>query len=102
MKYVVFYEGNPERRHLIPEVYPGHSARCHEFFDRGAMFMAGAFMDGGVPGAMSIFPTRADAESFIEGDPFVLQGVVSRYYIREWNEGLVADGAALPPKAQAS
>jgi uncharacterized protein YciI len=41
---------------------------------------------------MAIFPTRAAAEAFVEGDPFVLNGVVRRWEIREWNEILVPDG----------
>ena len=41
---------------------------------------------------MAIFPTRAAAESFVDGDPFVLNGVVRRSEIREWNEILAPDG----------
>jgi uncharacterized protein YciI len=34
----------------------------------------------------------AEAESFVDGDPFVLNGVVRRWEIREWNEILAPDG----------
>jgi uncharacterized protein len=38
---------------------------------------------------MAIFSTREAAEEFVEGDPFVLNGVVSNWHIREWDEMLV-------------
>jgi uncharacterized protein YciI len=37
---------------------------------------------------MAIFATREGAEEFVQGDPFVLNGVVRRWEIREWNEVL--------------
>jgi uncharacterized protein YciI len=39
-------------------------------------------------GAMAIFTTREAAESFAEGDPFVVNGVVSHWVVREWNEAI--------------
>jgi uncharacterized protein YciI len=40
---------------------------------------------------MAVFTTREAAEEFVKGDPFVLNGLVRRWTIREWNEPLVAD-----------
>jgi uncharacterized protein len=37
---------------------------------------------------MSVFTSRAAAEEFANGDPFVLNGIVERWYVREWDEGL--------------
>jgi hypothetical protein len=39
-------------------------------------------------GAMAIFTTAQAAQEFAEGDPFVLNGVVAKWYIREWNEAV--------------
>ena len=39
-------------------------------------------------GALGIFTTKAAAEAFIAGDPFVINGVVGKYDIHEWNEAL--------------
>ena len=39
-------------------------------------------------GALGIFTTREAAEEFIDGDPFVQNGVVARWTIREWKEVL--------------
>ena len=35
---------------------------------------------------MAVFTTRAAAEEFVAGDPFVHHGVVRSWHIREWNE----------------
>jgi uncharacterized protein YciI len=39
-------------------------------------------------GAMGIFKTREAAEAFATGDPFVLNGVVARWHVREWMEAI--------------
>ena len=50
--------------------------------------MIGTFADPQEQGAMAIFTTREAAEEFVAGDPFVLNGVVRSWEIREWNEVL--------------
>ena len=50
--------------------------------------MVGTFdepMDGA---AMGVFRTREAAERFIDGDPFVRNGVVAEWSVRPWNEVL--------------
>jgi uncharacterized protein YciI len=37
---------------------------------------------------MSIFTTRAAANAFVAADPFVTNGLVARWTIREWNEAI--------------
>jgi uncharacterized protein YciI len=51
--------------------------------------MVGPFTDAPAGGAMAIFTTREAAEAFAAADPFVTQGVVSRWFIREWKEALL-------------
>ena len=46
----------------------------------------GTFSD--LSGAMAIFSSRDAAEGFATSDPFVTNGVVRRWEIREWNEAL--------------
>jgi uncharacterized protein len=88
VKYVVFYEVAEGGMARVPENYPAHQARNLEFQSRGLLLMTGPFAVPG-EGAMAIFTSRPAAEEFIQGDPFVLNGVVGRWDIREWNEGLV-------------
>ena len=40
---------------------------------------------------MAIFTTREAAEEFVRGDPFVLNGIVRNWYIRDWIEALVPE-----------
>ena len=42
-------------------------------------------------GAMGIFTTREAAEKFAAADPFVLNGVVERWHVREWAECVVPE-----------
>jgi uncharacterized protein YciI len=53
--------------------------------------MVGTFGDPQGQGSMAIFASRAAADAFVEGDPFVLNGVVRGWEVREWNESLVPD-----------
>jgi uncharacterized protein len=87
MKYVMLYETTPEGLAKAPQQFAAHRARLAEFHARGTLLMAGPFMDA-AGGALGIFSTREAAEEFIDGDPFVQNGVVARWTIREWNEVL--------------
>ncbi len=88
MKYVVFYTPADNVLETAPVHFPAHSARIGEFHQRGDILMVGTFGDPVTQGSMAIFPTRTAAEKFVEGDPFVLNGVVKSYEIREWDEVL--------------
>jgi uncharacterized protein len=86
VKYVLFYESAEDVASKAPPHFPAHWARCQEFHARGLMLMVGTFGDPQAQGSMSIFTTREGAEQFVAGDPFVINGVVRAWEIREWNE----------------
>lgn len=86
MKYVVFYESADDVAAKAPAHFPAHRARLDEFAGRGTLIMVGTFGNPQDEGSMAIFTTRDDAEEFVRGDPFVLNGVVRAWHIREWNE----------------
>jgi uncharacterized protein YciI len=88
MKYVLFYESADDVSTKAPIHFPAHSARLQEFHARGEILMVGTFGDPQEQGSMAIFPSRSAAQAFVDEDPFVLQGVVRRWEIREWNEVL--------------
>jgi uncharacterized protein YciI len=88
VKYVLFYEPAEDVMSRAPEHFPAHSKRIGEFHARGDILMVGTFGDPQRQGSMAIFPTREAAEEFVAGDPFVLNGVVRRHELREWNEVL--------------
>ena len=88
MKYVLFYEPGDDVATYAPAHFPAHSARLEEFHARGDLLMVGTFGDPQTEGSMSIFTSREAAEEFAKEDPFVLNGVVRDWHIREWNEVL--------------
>jgi uncharacterized protein len=88
MKYVLFYESADEVARNAPLHFPAHKARLDEFHDRGSLLMVGTFGDPQTQGSMSVFTTREAAEEFARDDPFVVNGVVRAWEVREWNEVL--------------
>ena len=91
MKAVVFYESAPDVVARAPVHMAEHRARWVEFGRRGELLMIGPFANAQEEGAMGIFTTRQAAEEFVRGDPFVLNGVVRNWYIRDWREALVPE-----------
>jgi uncharacterized protein YciI len=85
---VVFYDAADDVLTRAAAVFPAHRARIDEFVARGQLLMVGTFGDPQAEGSMAIFTTRAAAEEFVAGDPFVLEGVVRASHIRDWNEAL--------------
>ena len=88
MKYVLFYESADDIASRAPAHFPAHQARLDEFHSHGALLMVGTFGNPQEEGSMAIFATREAAEDFVRGDPFVLNGVVRNWQIREWDEAL--------------
>ncbi len=89
MKYVLFYESAPDVASQAPLHFAAHRARWAGFQARGSLLMIGPFGDPQAEGSMAVFTTREAAEEFATNDPFVLNGVVERWFVREWNEVLV-------------
>ncbi len=86
MKYVLFYESAEDVATKARPHFGAHLARCQEFQDRGELLMAGTFGDVQNHGSMAIFTSRESAEEFVAGDPFLLNGVIRAWELREWNE----------------
>jgi hypothetical protein len=83
---VVFYESGDDTLAKAPAHFPAHRARLDEFHARGTLLMVGLFGDPRKEGSMAIFTTREAAEEFVKDDPFVVNGVISRWYLREWDD----------------
>jgi uncharacterized protein len=86
MKYVLFYESADDVASKAPAHFAAHTARFHDFQD--TLLGVGTFGNPQEQGSMAIFATREAAEEFAKGDPFVLNGVVRRWEVREWNDAL--------------
>ena len=83
MKIVSFYDMAEGAMPNVMTHFPAHRARLDDFHARGLLIAAGPL--GNPPeGAMAIFTTREAAEEFIEGDPFVTNGLVATWRLVEW------------------
>ena len=88
MKTVVIGESSGASIDKIMEVYPRHKAVVDKFVDRGQVIGIGPFTDRG---NMAIFKTRAAAEEFVKEDPFILEGLVKSYVIKDWNDSMIKE-----------
>jgi uncharacterized protein len=88
LKYVLFYESADDLFSKAPAHQEAHGVHARECQSRGDLLLTGPFSNPQEEGAMSVFTSRAAAEEFAKGDPFVLNGVVKNWYVREWDEGL--------------
>jgi hypothetical protein len=83
MKTVVICESSGATMDQIMAVYPRHKAVVDAFVARGEVIGIGPFADRG---NMAIFRTREAAEAFSREDPFILEGLVKSFVIRDWND----------------
>ena len=87
MKYVLYYQSAPDVAEKAPIHGAAHRAHWNEFLSNGTLLMIGPFANP-LEGAMAIFTTREAAESFAKADPFVLNGVVKDWVVRDWLEAI--------------
>lgn len=86
MKAVVIGEGAGASREAIMAVFPRHKVIVDKFKERGDVIGIGPFTDGG---NMGIFKTRAAAEQFVSEDPFILEGLIKSFVIRDWGDNVL-------------
>jgi uncharacterized protein YciI len=88
MLFAVIGSTAGKSRAEIMAVYPRHKAFLDQFLARGEVVGVGPFTDAG-GGNMALFRTRAAAEAFAEGDPFLLEGLVKEYQIKDWGDQML-------------
>jgi len=88
MKAVVIGESSGASREAIMAVYPRHKAVVDTCVAQGAVLGIGPCADGG---NMAIFKTREEAEAFTREDPFILEGVVKSFVIKDWRDALLPE-----------
>jgi uncharacterized protein len=94
MHYLLFYEvgdGYAERRIPFREL---HLAHARQAIARGELVLGGVLAEP-LDKAVLLFKgeSSAVAESFARADPYVLNGLVSRWYVREWRTVVGRDAA---------
>jgi uncharacterized protein YciI len=88
VKAVVLYYSAADALTKAPMYYAAHKAWVEAFHARGELLAVGTWADPR-EGSMAVFRTRAAAEEFTRDDPFLLNGVVARHEIKDWNEILL-------------
>jgi uncharacterized protein YciI len=86
MKAVVIGESSGASMELIMSVYPRHKVVVEKYIAAGDVIGIGPFTDRG---NMAIFKTRAAAEQFVTEDPFILEGLVKSFIIRDWDDTML-------------
>jgi uncharacterized protein YciI len=88
MKTVVIGESSGAAMADVLAVYPRHKLVVDKFIEKGEVIGIGPFADRG---NMAIFKTRAAAEQFVKEDPFILEGLVKSFVIRDWMDDLLPE-----------
>ena len=92
--YVLFcvtkYRDFEQAKSEASEMIRVHLARSNMLHKQGNPIMALAFLNNPDEPltTMSVFTSREAATEYAKGDPFVLNGMVSKWYIREWANAL--------------
>lgn len=87
MKAIVIGIGSGASMEAIVATYPRHKVVVDEFVARGDVIGIGPFADRS--GSLAIFRSREAAEAFVQRDPFILEGLIASYEIREWADELL-------------
>jgi uncharacterized protein YciI len=96
--FLLFYETAPDYMERRPHFRGEHLRLAWEAFERGELVVAGALADP-PDGAVLMFAGEdsSAAENFARNDPYVLNGLISKWYVREWTT-VIGDIAATPVK----
>src|SRR5262245_39866021 len=85
MHYLLLYDVVPDYVERRKPFRPAHFAHARAAVARGELVLAGALADP-VDGAvlLSRGDSPAAARAFAESDPYVLNGLVTNWRVREW------------------
>ena len=99
--FLLFYEAGADYAARRPEFRDAHLSAAWAAHARGELVLGGAFADP-VDGALLLFQgeTPDVAARFARADPYVVSGMVTRWWVREWAT-VAGDGAAHPIKPRA-
>jgi uncharacterized protein YciI len=98
MHYLLFYELGDDYLSRRTEFRNTHLEMAWQASERGELVLAGALTNP-VDGAALLFQgdSTAVAEKFAQADPYVTQGIVKRWHVREWTT-VAGEGCAVPTR----
>jgi len=92
MRWVLIYELVDDYLDRRPEFRPRHLEIARAAHARGELLLAGALADPYDRALLVFTGDRADAAAdFARNDPYVVNGLVTSWTVRQWNE-VLADG----------
>jgi uncharacterized protein len=101
MHYLLFYEMSEDYAQRRTEFRQAHLEKAWRANERGELVLGGALAN---PMDRGVLLFKADSpqvvEQFAQADPYVLNGLVKHWVVREWTT-VVGEDAAMPlrPKA---
>ncbi len=83
--FILFYQTVPDHLERRGAFRAAHLRLAKLYADEGKIVLAGAFADE-EGGAALVFkgPDDAAARAFAEADPYVQNGLVTKWWVREW------------------
>ena len=86
MHYLLIYEVAPDYLARRPQFRGAHLKHAWDAVERGELLLGGAVGDP-VEGSILLFSTDSAAapEAFAKADPYVLNGLVTRWRVAPWN-----------------
>lgn len=96
MHYLLFYEVDADYVSRRAEFRGAHLEKAWAASERGELVLGGALANP-PDGAVLLFKgdSPAVAETFARVDPYVVNGLVKKWYVREWTT-VAGEGAANP------
>jgi len=100
--FLLIYEAGPDYLDRRPQFRAEHLRHAWSAAGRGEIVVAGALADP-VDGAVLMFQgeDKSVAEDFARADPYVVNGLVARWHVREWTT-VVGELAATPVQPETS
>jgi uncharacterized protein len=94
MHYLLFYEYVPNYLERRNEFRDAHLSLVRAAMDRDELFLGGAFANP-ADGAVIVFKGNSPevAKAFAEADPYVRNGLVTAWRVREWTTVVGRDAA---------
>ena len=94
MHWILFYDVVDDYVERRGAYRAEHLGLIKQAYDRGEVVIAGALTEP-ADGAVLVFREEAPALAFANADPYVKNGLVSKWRVRKWNT-VIGDGASPP------
>jgi uncharacterized protein YciI len=102
MHYLLFYEFSEDYLSRRGEFRAAHLDLAWRASERGELVLGGALANP-ADGALVLFKgdSREIAERFAKADPYVTNGIVKRWYVRQWTT-VAGENATTPVRPNAA